>query len=941
MSEIILLNEKQNNIQNENIIKYIHENKIVEKIILLIKHNNKEINLKIIKYLSILISNSSNVILTENKNNDNFFNYICQNEYINQIILNLNDNNEEKDDDYLSYYINFLKTITNKINIDSLRLIFHFEYNTFPLLDQILILLNHDDIMIRNSARNIFLSLIKINYMPLIEYLCDIPRISIFIISIQKIKGYLLLIFNLKNNNSKFYFEKTKELNEKMIEDLLFIQDILSINILKINYILINCLFSILFVYLFGKIISFSKNLGDGSLKNELSKSTKILQNILKNIKNEIIKNIICFLLFSDKVYVKINKFLLNEDIIDNNKNYKKENLRLLNLNNINFNYNYSKIEFEDFLIINYSQNFFKAIKYDHNNYKMYNEINELYNYIKGDNQNDEIKAYIQILNDKYFKNNNNFIIKMYNYHYFISKTTGINCGTCSNGEEESFCLFLYNNFLIIQSDFINNFILFNNYYENNILKKAFLIILKNITFNDNDIHLFLNIIVLFIEIINDSKISLKLLEIMNINKSMEKENNIININELSNENYQIDEIMKNKLMNIKYPEKIPEPINKIDNNDININENEYMNNFLHISINNKKIFYKDFNFNNDFFSKINYDINMSNNNNEIIITIINFIFSPKFNLNNIHILLCFNLIEHLIFEDNQKDNNKKIYDLIQFHYLETLRHIKEILFKNNSDSKNEIFKYSYSLFENCFNLNKKCIKELINDYITDLQSSSYIILEKSQNFEEKVKLKYFFQKFISLHDLKIRLCQTNKNNNLLFRNIAFPLDLIKNELFNIGGKINLKEYQIKPIEVNFIKNFSEKSYYYIDEIQEQLVMFIYNNFLFFALSPERVFSYDINALDDQDNSFIKYKYSLRNITFSENPKNNELLLSFIDNNATKFKILLIFKDVNLFNEAKNLIIKGINYASILEYSSLTCFINNFIGEAYKNNESK
>jgi len=69
--------------------------------------------------------------------------------------------------------------------------------------------------MIRNSAKNIFLTLIKLKYIPLIEYLCDIPRITIFIFNVQKIKTNALLMISLKNNDNKFYLEKTKELKEK------------------------------------------------------------------------------------------------------------------------------------------------------------------------------------------------------------------------------------------------------------------------------------------------------------------------------------------------------------------------------------------------------------------------------------------------------------------------------------------------------------------------------------------------------------------------------------------------------------------------------------------------------------------------------------------------------------------------------------------------------
>ena len=46
-----------------------------------------------------------------------------------------------------------------------------------------------------------------------------------------------------------------------------------------------------------------------------------------------------------------------------------------------------------------------------------------------------------------------------------------------------------------------------------------------------------------------------------------------------------------------------------------------------------------------------------------------------------------------------------------------TLLRIKEILFKNNYDVKNGIFKFSYSFFEKAFFLNKKSCMKLSQIY--------------------------------------------------------------------------------------------------------------------------------------------------------------------------------------------------------------------------------
>ena len=527
----------------------------------------------------------------------------------------------------------------------------------------------------------------------------------------------------------------------------------------------------------------------------------------------------------------------------------------------------------------------------------------------------------------------------MHNYHNYISQITGIKCDFCFDAKLVSFCNILYNHFFFFQTYNLNNNI-FNYVIEENILRKELLIYLKNEIDNNNNITSILNIILLLIQIIHDKYISEELMDLMNVKKNIVnkikfKDNkNIYDLNTLKKENI-LENNIKNNNNKFQYMNnsEIPDSINKLDY--YKLNSEIANNNSQYILINNNKLYFKDLIFDNNFFSSIKTLFNLVNNNNELIITIINFLFSSKFNLKSNHVIICFNLIENLIsdsFQLKDNQNSNQILNILDFYYLETLKQIKDILFKNNNDLNNDIFKYSYKIFEECFNLNKKDIKEIINNYYSELQLESYIILES--NYDEKLKLKYFFQKFISLHDLLILLNSHINNNNLLFKNISFPLDLIKNKLFNIGGKINLKEYGINTIEVNFYINNNDNNN--LNKKEEKLIMFIYNNYLFFALSPENIYLYDINALDGEELSFIKYKYPLRNINLNANTKNNELLFNFINKNDIKFEIILKFQNNIIYNKGKELIINGKNYSIILEYTSISNFINKNLVDYYK-----
>ena len=118
--ELLLSKEKE----DENFYLFC-ENNMMEKIIFIAQFHEKNINLIIIKIFGILIPS-----LKDNK----IMFYLFSNNYMNQLIYNISYNKEDNDIDYLSFYINFLKTLVNKLDIGSFALFFnssHKEIN-FP-----------------------------------------------------------------------------------------------------------------------------------------------------------------------------------------------------------------------------------------------------------------------------------------------------------------------------------------------------------------------------------------------------------------------------------------------------------------------------------------------------------------------------------------------------------------------------------------------------------------------------------------------------------------------------------------------------------------------------------------------------------------------------------------------------------------------------------------
>ncbi len=120
--------------------------------------NNKQINLQIIKSFSVLILNTTNMTTLY---------YLFSNNFINQIISN---DYEKYDEDFLSYYINFLKSLVQKMDTTTVQFFFHKQYNSFPLLQSALKFYNHSDPMVKNTVRNILLTILKSKLSFLLGY---------------------------------------------------------------------------------------------------------------------------------------------------------------------------------------------------------------------------------------------------------------------------------------------------------------------------------------------------------------------------------------------------------------------------------------------------------------------------------------------------------------------------------------------------------------------------------------------------------------------------------------------------------------------------------------------------------------------------------------------------------------------------------------------------
>ena len=225
----------------------------------------------------------------------------------------------KKNEEYLTYQINFIKSLTLKINIDTLNYFYDCNINQFPILTKSLSLYNYTDPLIRNVVKNIFLAIIKIENQNLREFLISFPINLYYSNIIFQLKNSIinLSLVNLGENEGSKAMNKLQKEHDFIIDTIFYIADLISLNIEKINFILINCMINEIIFPLLYTIID--KNPHSVSIYHSLY----MLCLILFTIKNDFIYKVIITYLFNEKMlniiftklplypFVAINKNLM------------------------------------------------------------------------------------------------------------------------------------------------------------------------------------------------------------------------------------------------------------------------------------------------------------------------------------------------------------------------------------------------------------------------------------------------------------------------------------------------------------------------------------------------------------------------------------------------------------------------------------------------------
>ena len=265
-----------------------------------------------IQQISFFILECISILLTNIQNSGLIF-YIYSTKYPTYIRgenLNIIDKvisiDARKKEEFLSYQVNFIKSLTLKLNIDCIEYFFDRYKNQFPILNKAFSLYNNKDAMIRSVVKNIFLTILKINDEHLRKFITAFPNNIYYpniIFQLRNIIIKLCLVNFFEESTKKNPIDKFRDEHDNLIDHIYYISDLLLIGIDNVNFILINCILNEIILPLFKTIISKKEE------KVSIVFALYIIILFIYIVKNKFINDVISYLLFEEN----ISKILLDK----------------------------------------------------------------------------------------------------------------------------------------------------------------------------------------------------------------------------------------------------------------------------------------------------------------------------------------------------------------------------------------------------------------------------------------------------------------------------------------------------------------------------------------------------------------------------------------------------------------------------------------------------
>lgn len=268
------------------------------------------------------------------------------------------------------------------------------------------------------------------------DYFSSLPCINYFAFLSCRLRDQII-----KLNDEIFCDDQQnlKNIHDDLIDDILFFQDIFSLKLERITYILTNSLlFYVILPFLCGSLISITKP------RISISVSLYVFSCLIYYIKDENFINIIFLILLEENITMSV-------------KNYQVEKTRYLK--GYYFEWSQQKKSnlksFTNYIAMNFSEPFLKSLVFHNNSHyqeiqaivKKYDNLTEENFEINNNSDiNFDDNAVIQeLMQDVLGKFSNSEFDVMAIHHQTLSKATGINIGLTTNNIKKGSPLYVIN----------------------------------------------------------------------------------------------------------------------------------------------------------------------------------------------------------------------------------------------------------------------------------------------------------------------------------------------------------------------------------------------------------------------------------------------------------------------------------------------------------------
>ncbi|GCC17796.1 hypothetical protein chiPu_0017683 [Chiloscyllium punctatum] len=202
------------------------------------------------RYVCVQLLQTIN-ILFENISHETSLYYLLSNNHVNSIIVHKFDFSDEE---IMAYYISFLKTLSLKLNNQTVHFFYNEHTNDFALYTEAIKFFNHPESMVRIAVRTITLNVYKVDNQLMLHYIRDKTAVPYFSNLVWFIGSHVIELDNcLQTDEEHRNRARLSDLVAEHLDHLHYLNDILTINCEFLNDVLtdhlLNRLFLPLYVY--------------------------------------------------------------------------------------------------------------------------------------------------------------------------------------------------------------------------------------------------------------------------------------------------------------------------------------------------------------------------------------------------------------------------------------------------------------------------------------------------------------------------------------------------------------------------------------------------------------------------------------------------------------------------------------------------------------------